>query len=83
MKVKHAEPGNAAGGVRAVVAPGSDSNHVESQPWSFLSTDRCYPLCSELKVFQDAAGVQREGEPGEVRSHFIEEEVLCSVLKFE
>lgn len=32
MKVKHAELGNAACGVRAVVAPGSDSNHVESQP---------------------------------------------------
>lgn len=30
MKVKHAELGNAACGVRAVVAPGSDSNHVES-----------------------------------------------------
>lgn len=61
MEVKHAELGNAACGVRAVVAPGSDSNHVESQPWSYLSTDRCYPLCSELKVFQDAAGVQGRG----------------------
>lgn len=61
IKVKHAELGNAACGVRAVVASGSDSNHVESQPWSYLSTDRCYPLCSELKVFQDAAGVQGRG----------------------
>lgn len=61
MKVKHAEIKRAACEVTAVVVFGSHAIHVELGPSSYLSTDRCFPLYSELKVLQDTAGVWGKG----------------------
>lgn len=47
-----------------------------------VSTGRSCPLCSELTVAQGATGVQGRA-PGEVRSCFLEEEGLCSVMEWE
>lgn len=61
MKVKHAELGYAAYEMIAMVAPGSDAGHIELQSCLYMSTCRCYPLCSELKVPQSAIVVQGRG----------------------